>query len=155
MEDPLSEFLTIKKNPERWSGAAGYISSEEIFGFFNNQKSRPSNFLFQIARGSRATFNTECTFFYEQSAHHSWDFFKIWPLHGFTSKEPGPSLVLQAKPGKQGGLRVQPWNDGGLIEAGPTGFRNNVTTSHGPWPSPRVEARRGAASATPTPSRIG
>jgi hypothetical protein len=89
----------IKKNPKICSGAAEYISSEEMFNFFNNQNSRPSNFLFQIARGSGATLN-EC-------ARHSKYFFKIRPLQDFTSKEPGTSLIHQAKPEKQGGLRVQ------------------------------------------------
>jgi hypothetical protein len=42
----------------------------------------------------------------------------------------------------------------GLVDAGPIGFPSEVTTNHGPWPSLRAEARRGAASATPTPSRI-
>jgi hypothetical protein len=60
-KDPLSEFLTIKKNLKRCSGAAGYIASKEIFSFLNNQNSRPSIFLFQIARGSGATLS-ECPF---------------------------------------------------------------------------------------------
>jgi hypothetical protein len=87
-------------------GAAGYISSEEIFSFFNNQNSRPSNFLFQIARGSGATLS-ECAFS-RKSTRHSKDFFKIGPLQDFTSKEPGTSLIHQAKPEEQGGLRVEP-----------------------------------------------
>jgi hypothetical protein len=66
IKDPLSEFLTLKKNSERCSGAAGYISSEEIFSFFNNQNSRLSNFLFQIARGSGATLS-ECPFFFKKA----------------------------------------------------------------------------------------
>jgi hypothetical protein len=61
IKDPLSKFLIIKKNPERCSGAAGYISSEEIFSFSNNQNSRPSNFLFQIARASGATLRAHVT----------------------------------------------------------------------------------------------
>jgi hypothetical protein len=61
IKDPICEFLTIKKNLERCSGAIGNISSEEIFSFFNNQNSRSFNFLFQIARGSRAALS-ECTF---------------------------------------------------------------------------------------------
>jgi hypothetical protein len=55
----------------------------------------------------------------------------------------------------EGSLRVQPWNARGLVDAGPTWFPNNVTTSHGPWPDPRTGARRGVASTTPDPSRIG
>jgi hypothetical protein len=38
---------------------------------------------------------------------------------------------------------------------GPIGFPSDVTIGRGPWPSPQAEARRGAASTTPTPSRIG
>jgi hypothetical protein len=142
MKYPLSEFLMNEKNPERWLGAAGYISSKEIFSFFNNQDSRPSNFLFQIVRGSGTTL-TECTFF------------EIWPLQGFTSKEPRPSLIHQAKPRKQGDFQVQPWNAQRHFDAGPTGFPSNVTIGHGPWLGPWTEARRGVAFATPTPSRIG
>jgi hypothetical protein len=56
----------IKKNLERCSGAAGYILSTEIFSFFNNQNSRPSKFLFQIARGSGAT-QSECPFSLKKS----------------------------------------------------------------------------------------
>jgi ABC-type Fe2+-enterobactin transport system substrate-binding protein len=37
----------------------------------------------------------------------------------------------------------------------PTGFRSATTISHGPWPGPRTEAGKGAATATPNPSRIG
>ena len=51
--------------------------SEDFFriGIFKQHKdSGPSNFLFQIARGSRATLS-ECTFS-SKSAHHSKDFFK-------------------------------------------------------------------------------
>jgi hypothetical protein len=146
-KDPLSKFLTIKKNLERCSGAAGYISSWEMFSFFNNKKSRPSNFLFQIARGSGATLS--------EWACHSKYFFKIGPLQDFTSKEPGKSLIHHAKPEKQGGLRVQPWNAQGLVDAGLIGFPSDVTTNRGPRPGPRAKARRGATSATPTPSRIG
>jgi hypothetical protein len=64
-------------------------------------------------------------------------------------------LIHQAKPEKQGGLRVQPWNVQGHIDVGPTRFPSDMAASHGPWPSPRIEARRGAASTTPNPSRIG
>jgi hypothetical protein len=105
-KDPISEFFSNKKNPDICSGAAGYISSDEIFSFSNDKNSRPSNFLFQIARGSGATLS-ECAFS-SKSAHHSKNFFKTGPLQGFTSKEPGPHLIRQAKPEKQGGLRVQP-----------------------------------------------
>jgi hypothetical protein len=47
---------------------------EEVFSSLNNSDSRPSNSLFQIARGLGATLS-ECTFF-KKSAHHSEDFFK-------------------------------------------------------------------------------
>ena len=60
-KDPISEFFLNQKNPNICSGATGYISSEEIFSFSNDNDSRPSNFLFQIARGSGATLS-ECTF---------------------------------------------------------------------------------------------
>jgi hypothetical protein len=43
----------------------------------------------------------------------------------------------------------------GGLSMRPTGFSSDVTTNRGPWPGPRAEVRRGAASATPTPSRIG
>jgi hypothetical protein len=98
-KDHITEFFLYKKNPDICSGAAGYISLDEIFSFFNNKNLRPSNFLFQIARGSGATLS-EC-------ARHSNDFFKTGPLQGFTLKEPGPSLIHQAKSEKQGDLRVQ------------------------------------------------
>jgi hypothetical protein len=50
-KDPISEFFLNKKNPDIYVGAAGYIYSDEIFSFSNDKNSRPSNFLFQIARG--------------------------------------------------------------------------------------------------------
>jgi hypothetical protein len=93
--------------------------------------------------------------FLRKSARHSKDFFKTGPFQGFTSKESGPSLIDQAKLGKRGGLRVQPSNAQELVDAGPTGFPSNVTTSRGSWPGPRIEAERGAASATLDPNRIG
>ena len=59
-------FWTTSSNKElahRWLPylARSYISSEEVFSSLNNSDSRPSNFLFQIARGSGATLS-ECTF---------------------------------------------------------------------------------------------
>ena len=65
-KDPISEFFLNQKNPDISSRAAGYIYSEEIFSFSNDNDSRPSNFLFQIARGSGATLS-ECTFFFEKA----------------------------------------------------------------------------------------
>jgi hypothetical protein len=50
-KDPISEFFLNKRNPNICLGAAGYISSDEIFSFSNDKDSRPSNFLFQIVRG--------------------------------------------------------------------------------------------------------
>jgi hypothetical protein len=98
IKDPLSEFLTIKKNLERCLGVAGYISSEEIFNsFFNNQNSRPSNFLFQIARGSGATLS-ECPFSSK----------KRMPLKRLLQDMTTSRLIHQAKLEKQGGIRVQP-----------------------------------------------
>jgi hypothetical protein len=41
------------------------------------------------------------------------------------------------------------------VDAGPTRFPCETTTSHGPWPGPRTEAGKGATTATPNPSRIG
>jgi hypothetical protein len=42
-----------------------------------------------------------------------------------------------------------------FVDAGLAGFPSDVTIGRGPWPSPRAEARKGATSATSTPSRIG
>ena len=63
-KDPISEFFLNKKNPDICSGAAGYTSSDEIFSFSNDKDSRPSNFLFQIARSSGATVSA---FFFEKA----------------------------------------------------------------------------------------
>jgi hypothetical protein len=65
-EDPITEIFFYKKNLDICSGAAGYISSDEIFSFSNNKNSRSSNFLFQKVRGSGATLS-ECAFFEENS----------------------------------------------------------------------------------------
>ena len=59
--DSLLQFAGYLDTPLRMS-TRSYISSEEVFSSFNNSDSRPSNFLFQIARGSGATLS-ECTFF--------------------------------------------------------------------------------------------
>jgi hypothetical protein len=91
-KDPITDFFLYKKNPNICSGAAGYISSDEILSFFNNKNSRPSNFLFQIVRGSGG-YTQWVRFFLRKSACHSKDFFKIGPLQGFTSKEPRPNLI--------------------------------------------------------------
>ena len=41
-KDPISEFFLNQKNPDICSGAAAYISSEEIFSFSNDNDSRGS-----------------------------------------------------------------------------------------------------------------
>jgi hypothetical protein len=41
------------------------------------------------------------------------------------------------------------------VDVGPTGFPRDMITSRGLWPGPWTEAGRGAAIATPNPSRIG
>ena len=43
-KDPISEFFLNQKNPDTCSRATGYIPSEEIFSFSNDNDSRPSNF---------------------------------------------------------------------------------------------------------------
>jgi hypothetical protein len=58
---PPVRVLSIQKNPDKGSRAIGYVSSGKIFSFFNSKNSRPSNFLFQIARGSGAILS-ECPF---------------------------------------------------------------------------------------------
>jgi hypothetical protein len=67
-KDHITELFLYKKNLDICSGAAGYISSDEMFSFSNDKNSRPSNFLFQIARGSGATLN-ECAFSSKKKAH--------------------------------------------------------------------------------------
>jgi hypothetical protein len=42
-----------------------------------------------------------------------------------------------------------------VVDTGPIRFRNNVTMSRGPWPSPRTGAKRDVASSTPNSNRIG
>ena len=64
--DSLLQFAGYLDTPLRMS-TRSYISSEEVFSSLNNSDSRPSNFLFQIARGSEATLS-ECTFF-SKKAH--------------------------------------------------------------------------------------
>jgi hypothetical protein len=43
----------------------------------------------------------------------------------------------------------------GLVNTGPIGFPNNMTTSHGPWPGPWTRTRKGVAFTTPNVNRIG
>jgi hypothetical protein len=66
IKEPITEFFLYKKNPDICSGATGYISLYEIFSFFNNKNSRPSNFLFQLARSLEATLS-ECAFSLKKS----------------------------------------------------------------------------------------
>jgi hypothetical protein len=109
--------------------------------------------LFQIqeARG----LHSGSALFLWKSTHHLGDFFKKRPLQGLSSKEPGPSLFHHARPEKQGGFWVQPRNTQELVDAGPTRFHSDMTTSRGFWPSPWTEAGRGTTTATLNPSRIG
>ena len=58
--DSLLQFAGYLDTPLRMS-TRSYISSKEVFSSLNNSDSRPSHFLFQIARGSGATLS-ECTF---------------------------------------------------------------------------------------------
>ena len=58
----------------------------------NNSDSRPSNFLFQIARGSEATLS-ECTFFFEKNARHQGDFFKTDHFKTSRQKEPEQNYI--------------------------------------------------------------
>jgi hypothetical protein len=74
-----------------------------IFIFFNNQNSRPSSFLFQIARGSEATL----ALFLQKIACHLEDFFKTGPLQGFTLKEPGMKKVFEFNHKMLRGLSMQ------------------------------------------------
>jgi hypothetical protein len=73
IKDPISEFFSNKKNPDICSGVAGSISSDEIFSFSNDKNSRPSNFLFQIARDMGATLS-ECARHSKDSSRQ--DYFK-------------------------------------------------------------------------------
>jgi hypothetical protein len=41
---PSIQVLSEQKNPDIGSAAVGYISSGNIFIFFNSEDSRPSNF---------------------------------------------------------------------------------------------------------------
>ena len=56
-----------------------------------------------------------------ESARHSEDFFKIGPLQGFTSKEPGPSLIRQAKLGNKEAFEFNHEMLGGLSMRDPQG----------------------------------
>ena len=56
MPRPYTRVLSEQKNPDICSGTA----TGKVFSSLNNSDSRPSNSLFQIARGSGATLS-ECT----------------------------------------------------------------------------------------------
>jgi hypothetical protein len=133
-KDPISEFFLYKKNPDICSGAAGYISWEETFSFFN-QSSRPSNFLFQISKRL-----SECDFSLKDRTS----------LGGLLQNKTTSRLHVE-RTRNEGSLRIQPWNAHGLVDTGPAGFRNNTFAGHGPWPGPRVGTRRDVASTTPNP----
>jgi hypothetical protein len=68
-EDSPSKFLTTEKNSDVCSGAAGYISWEETFSFFN-QSSRSSNFLSQISK--RLGGYTQWVQFFFKKLHVTW-----------------------------------------------------------------------------------
>jgi hypothetical protein len=89
--DPLYEFVLHKKKPRyRLGGCKVHILRRDI-QFFSSKDSRSSNFLLQIARGSGAILS-ECTFSLKK--HITQGFFQERPLQGFSSKEPGPGLLL-------------------------------------------------------------
>jgi hypothetical protein len=114
-----------------------------------NQDSRPSNVLFQITRGSGATLSerTKCS-----SLMRLLQDMITLRLH---AKRTWTKLDSTGKAGETRRPLSSTMKCSGLVDAGPTGFRSSVTIGHGPWPGLRAEARRDAASATPTPSRIG
>jgi hypothetical protein len=145
--------LTIKKNPKRCSGAAGYIASEDISSFFNNQNSRPSNFLFQIARDLGATLS-ECPFSSKKrtSLKRLLQDKTTSRLHVERTRN---KLDSSSKAGETKRSSSSTMKCPGLVDAGPVGFPSGMTMSRAPWPEPRIGARRGAASATSNPSRIG
>ena len=58
----------------------------------NNSESRPSNSLFQIARGSGATLS-ECTFFFKKAHVTKKDFFKTDHFKASRQKEARPSYI--------------------------------------------------------------
>jgi hypothetical protein len=93
---PSIGVLSKQKNPNTGSGAAGYISSGKIFSFFNSKDSRPSNILFQIARGLGATLS-ECPYSPKKRTSQK-NFFKKRPLQGFSSEEAESSLFHPARP---------------------------------------------------------
>jgi hypothetical protein len=102
---PSIWVLFEQKNLDICSGAAGYISSEEIFSFSNDKDPRPSNFLFQIARGSGL--HSESALFLQKSVYHSGDFFKKRPLQGYNRT----AQIIRAQVQKQAPkcLNFQTW----------------------------------------------
>ena len=69
-------------------GAMGYISSKDAFKFLR-KRIADMRLLQQEAR----ELHSVSALFLRKSARHSKDFFKTGPLQGFTSKEPGTSLI--------------------------------------------------------------
>ena len=86
-QNSASEFLLNKTTRIYARG----LQKERYTVLSNNSDSRPSNFLFQIARGSGATVS-ECTFFLQKSAHHSECFFKTDGVRATRQKEPEHSI---------------------------------------------------------------
>ena len=70
-QDPASEFFLNKITRIYAPG----LQQARFLVLLNNSDSRPSNFLFQIARGSGATLS-ECTFFFKKAHITQKDFFK-------------------------------------------------------------------------------
>ena len=87
-QNPASEFFLNKRARIYARG----LQQERFSVLLNNSDSRPSNSLFQIARGSGATLS-ECTFFLEKSARHQEDFYKTNHFKDSCQKEPGPSNI--------------------------------------------------------------
>jgi hypothetical protein len=142
IKDTLSEFLTIKKNPERCSGAVGYISSEEIFSFFNNQNSRPSNFLFQIARGSGATLS-ECTFSLKKRTPLK-RLFQDRTTSRLHVERIRNKLDSSSKAGETRRSSSSTIKCSGACRCRTYRVPRGMTTSPRPWPGPWIGARRGA-----------
>jgi hypothetical protein len=111
------------------------------FSFSNDQNSRPSNFLSQIARDSGAI--SFRRFLQEKTTSR------------LLFERTRTRLVSPSEARETRSFRVQPWNARWLVDAGPTRFPCDMTTSHGPWSGPRTETGKGATTSIPNPSRIG
>jgi hypothetical protein len=84
-----------KRTRTQARGLQGTYPQERFLVFLAWKIQDPLIFLFQIARGSRATLS-ECPFSLEKCTSLK-DFFQKRPLQGFSSKEPGPGLLLLAR----------------------------------------------------------